>query len=114
MLRFAEEILLLLVNEQHGGIDINYPPHLLDHVFAGAVLMDLALENRIDTDLDHLILVNPEPLGDSLLDPVLADVVGGPANKSSGFWLERTARRRKPASTPNWATAWTSRGPTAS
>ena len=93
MLRFAEEILLLLVNEQHGGIDINYPPHLLDHVFAGAVLMDLALENRIDTDLDHLILVNPEPLGDSLLDPVLADVAQGPADKSSGFWLKRTARQ---------------------
>ena len=91
MLRFAEEVLLLLVNEQHGGIDTNYPSHLLDHVFAGAVLMDLALENRIDTDLDHLILVNPDPLGDSLLDPVLADVAQGPANKSSGFWLERTA-----------------------
>lgn len=93
MLRFAEEILLLLVNEHYGGIDINYPPDLLDHVFAGAVLMDLAMENRIDTDLDYLILVNPEPLGDSLLDPVLADVAQGPANKSSGFWLERTARR---------------------
>lgn len=92
-MRFAEEILLLLVNEQHGGIDTNYPSHLLDHVFAGAVLMDLALENRIDTDLDHLILVNPEPLGDSLLDPVLSDIAGGAANKSSEFWLERTARR---------------------
>lgn len=93
MLRFAEEILLLLVNEQHGGIDVNYPPHLLDHVFAGAVLMDLALENRIDTDLDHLILVSPDPLGDSLLDPVLADVARGPADKSAVFWLERAARR---------------------
>ena len=55
MLRFAEEILLLLKDEDSGEIAPNYPPHLLDIVLAGAVLMDLALEDRIDTDLEQLI-----------------------------------------------------------
>ncbi len=36
--------------------------------------MDLALENRIDTDLEQLILVDSTPVGDDLLDPTLARI----------------------------------------
>ena len=34
--------------------------------------MGLALENRIDTDLEHLFLIDSSPIGDDLLDPCLA------------------------------------------
>ena len=51
MLRFAEEILLLLLNEEQGDLAPVLSPHSLNVVLAGAVLMDLALEDRIDTDL---------------------------------------------------------------
>ena len=93
MLRFAEEVLLLLVDEENGVVAFNYPPFLLDCVFASAVLMDLALEGRIDTDLEHLILVDPAPVGDSLLDPTLADIARGPVGRDADFWIERTAAR---------------------
>ena len=93
MLRFAEEILLLLKDEDSGEIAPNYPPHLLDIVLAGAVLMDLALEDRIDTDLEQLILVDDTPVGDDLIDPTLADIAKGPSNRDAGFWLTHTARR---------------------
>ena len=93
MLRFAEEILLLLRDEDSGDIAPNYPPHLLDIVLAGAVLMDLALEDRIDTDILQLILVDSTPVGDDLLDPTLADIAEGPLNRDAGFWLTHTARR---------------------
>ena len=48
-LRFAEELLLLILNEDYGDLAPVPEPHL-NHALAGAVLMDLALENRIDTD----------------------------------------------------------------
>ena len=50
MLRFAEEILVLVLDEGRGELAAGLPPRSLDLALAGAVLMDLALENRIDTD----------------------------------------------------------------
>ncbi len=49
MLRFAEEIMLLLLDDK-GGSFINTRSALRECALAGAVLMDLALEGRIDTD----------------------------------------------------------------
>ena len=68
MLRFAEEIILLLLNDDDGGF-VYVPSWSLKYALAGGVLMDLALEERIDTDLEKLILVNATPVGDTLLDP---------------------------------------------
>ena len=44
---------------------------------AGSVLMDLALDNRIDTDLETLTLVDATPTGDELLDPALEEIARG-------------------------------------
>ena len=76
MLRFAEEIILLLLNDDDGRF-ARVSRWSLDYALAGGVLMDLALENRIDTDLENLILVDATPVGDSLLDPTLADIEAG-------------------------------------
>ena len=75
MLRFAEEIILLLLDDD--GRFARLPSWSLHYALAGGVLMDLALENRIDTDLEKLILVDSTPVGDSLLDPTLADIAAG-------------------------------------
>ena len=57
MLRFAEEIMLLLLDDENG--DFAPVSELsLQCALAGAVLMDLALENRIDTDTERLILLD--------------------------------------------------------
>ena len=91
MLRFAEEITLLLLNDDDGKF-AHVPRWSLNYALAGGVLMDLALENRIDTDLEKLVLVDDTPVGDSLLDPTLADIAAG-SERSARFWLERTADR---------------------
>ena len=60
MLRFAEEIMLLLLHDENG--DFAPVSELsLQCALAGAVLMDLALENRIDTDTERLILARQAP-----------------------------------------------------
>ena len=91
MLRFAEEIVLLLLNDDDGRF-ARVQNISLDYALAGGILMDLALENRIDTDLDNLILIDSAPTGDELLDETLAEIAeeGG---HDARFWVERTALR---------------------
>ena len=89
MLRFAEETILLLLNDGDGRF-ARVPKWSLDYALAGGVLMDLALENRIDTDLEGLILIDDTPTGDALLDPTLEDIAAG-KERTTNFWLEHTA-----------------------
>ena len=90
MLRFVEEVILLLLRDEDGRF-VHVPSWSLDYAIAGGVLMDLAMENRIDTDLEHLILVDATPVGDNLLDPTLADIAAGEKHDTR-YWVERTAR----------------------
>ena len=93
MPRFAEEILLLILDSDNGDVVASMPPQSLHTLLAGAVLMDLALENRIDTDLEQVSLVDETPVGDDLLDPVLADIAAANEPRPIDYWLERTAMR---------------------
>ena len=92
MLRFPEELMLLILDDEDGKF-ARVPDRQLRYALAGGVLMDLALENRIDTDLKQLMLVDPTPLGDSLLDPTLADIAAAKETHDARFWVERTALR---------------------
>lgn len=83
MLRFVEEILLLMGDESTTAS----MPVLL----AGALLMDLALENRIDNDQERVMLIDATPVGDDLLDPVLAEIAAESEPRSIDYWLTRTA-----------------------
>ena len=93
MIRIVEEALLLVLDEEHGDLSPSYSSGLLDIVVAGAVLMELSLEGRIDTDLERLVLVDSAPLDDDLLDPTLVDIAAGPSDRDADFWLARTAAR---------------------
>jgi len=84
---FAEEFLLLALSDSKGGF-VREPPERFENALAGAILMDLALMNRIDTDLEHLILIDGSPSGDPLLDEVLALIRKFPDSKSTAYWIE--------------------------
>ncbi len=91
MLRFVEEMILLLLHDEDGRF-ARVSTWAFDYAIAGAVLMDLALENRIDTDLKNLILIDSTPVGDGLLDPTLADIAAGDS-QDARHWVEHTAQR---------------------
>ena len=93
MLRLAKEILLLVLDEERGELVSDVPPHALNVALAGAVLMDLALEDRIDTDLEQLVVIDPTPLADDLLAPVLADIARDAQVHDTSFWIARGAER---------------------
>ena len=90
-LRFAEEIILLLLRDEDGRF-IQIPTWSMDYAVAGAILMDLAMENRIDTDLQNLLLIDSSPVGDDILDPVLAEVSAG-GNNDTRYWVEQVSRK---------------------
>jgi Golgi phosphoprotein 3 len=74
MLSLVEEIVLLLHDDASGEF-VQLPQSVFGVVITGAALMDLALHNRIDTDLESLTVVDRTPLGDDILDEVLSTVV---------------------------------------
>ncbi|MCY4635754.1 MAG: cytochrome P450 [Acidobacteria bacterium] len=92
-MRFAEELLLLLFDDERGDLTGTLPPGRLDILLAGAVLMDLALEERIDTDLRRVMLADPTPLDDDLLDPALADLAHASDSHDIDHWIRRQAER---------------------
>jgi golgi phosphoprotein 3 len=71
VLGFVEEIVLLQIDDRQGSF-VDLPQSAADVVIAGAALMELALANRIDSDLDRLAVVDPTPTGDDILDDVVA------------------------------------------
>ena len=54
--------------------------------------MDLALENRIDTDVQRLFLVDPTPVGDALLDPMLSEIAHARREHDALYWVEHATR----------------------
>ena len=90
MMRIAEELLLLLRAED--GTLSRAPQWLARYGLGGAVLMDLALDNRIDTDAHRLFLVDSTPLEDGLLDPMLAEIARAGASHDALYWVEHATR----------------------
>ena len=89
-LRIAEELILLLLDKDTGALT-PVPNRSLRCALAGAVLMDLELEDRIDTDLERLFLVDSTPVGDDLLDPCLRLVAGTAETRDAAYWIDRLA-----------------------
>ena len=89
-MRLAEEFLLLLRDED--GALSRAPEWLVRYALGGAVLMDLALEDRIDTDAQRLFLINSTPVGDRLLDPMLAEIAQADQSHDALYWVEHATR----------------------
>ena len=86
MLSFAEEIVLLALDDKKGSF-VELPSLALEQALAGAVLLELAFQNRIDTDLTHLSLVSDKPTGDKLLDPILKEIAQAKDKKDAKYWV---------------------------
>jgi len=88
----VEELILVMLSEETGYLDTS-PGWQLSCVVAGSLLADLALQGRIDTDMDSLYLVNPDPTGDELLDPLIELIHATEKTYDTQYWIERTATK---------------------
>ncbi|MYB35552.1 MAG: cytochrome P450 [Gammaproteobacteria bacterium] len=84
---FAEELHVLLLDRERGGL-VNADDRSIKHAFAGAVLMDLSKEHRIDSDLDSLVPIDSTPLGDDILDPLLT-IISDSERADTAHWVRR-------------------------
>ncbi|MCY3690704.1 MAG: GPP34 family phosphoprotein, partial [Chloroflexi bacterium] len=72
-LSLPEELLLMLLNEETGYFH-QVPGWALNCAVIGAVLAELSLLSRIDTDLEFLFVVDATPTGDPIRDHVLQEI----------------------------------------
>jgi len=91
MLGFVEETTLLLLDDASGEF-VDMPVSGFATVIAGAALMDLAMHNRVDTDLEKLTVVDKTPTGDALLDDALSLLSRDPEDANGMRILEAIDR----------------------
>jgi len=89
-LSLTEELLLVALDDETGRL-IELLPFSLETAIAAALVMDLTLAGRIDTDPAHLFVLSAAPTGNAILDDVLARITAEPQPLSSAEWLRRLA-----------------------
>ena len=92
MLTFTEEITLLILDDD--GLYRPIRGNAVEYILAGAVLMDLAFANRIDTDLEKLMVIDSTPTGNSLLDRTLERIANATETMNTKVWVEALAREQ--------------------
>ena len=89
-LTLAEELLLISLDDETGSV-LHLPPLALELGLAAALVGELTLEGRIDTDPNRLFVTSKASTGDPILDETLADVVTEGKQHSTEAWLRRIA-----------------------
>ena len=92
LLTIPEELFLLTVNDNTGRRAF-MKSKKFDLLLAAAILMDLALHHRIDTDLEGVIPDQPEPTGHPLLDLVLTQIRQSHELQKINWWLVKIAEK---------------------
>ncbi len=91
-LTLTQELILMLLNEETGYFH-QVPGWHLNCAVAGAVLAELSLRSRIDTDMESLFLVDATETGNPALDPILKEIADAPRQHNAQYWIERLAPR---------------------
>ena len=91
-MRLTEEVLLLLLDKKSGDLE-PVQPWALAYALSGAMLMDLSMLNRIDTDTRALVLIDATPTHDAMLDSALAEIADLAEKRSTRYWLDHFAER---------------------
>ena len=91
-LTLPEELILMLLNPENGYFH-QVPGWDLNCVLAGAVLAELSMIGRIDTDLDSLFLIDATETGDPCLDPFLKAIAEEEETRDTRYWVEKLAPR---------------------
>ncbi len=86
----AEEVLLLLLDEKKGTL-IQVPQLTLHFVLAGAILMELAIRNKVDSDIDSFYIINKDPTGEPVLDAILTKIDSSNGNQDLKYWVNAIA-----------------------
>ena len=93
MLTLMEELLLLALNDEKGNLVSSATA--LPYGLNGAILLELALAEKIDIDNKKLVVIAAPPTGNDLLDKALGILAGAPKNKPVKYWVVRLSSAMK-------------------
>ena len=91
-LSLPEELILMLLNDENGYFH-QVPGWDLNCAIIGAVLAELSLMSRIDTDTQSLFLLDAKETGSPTLDPILKEIASESVQRNTQYWIERLAPR---------------------
>ena len=95
MLSFTEELVLLLNDED--GVPLPIRQDVVACALAGAVLMDLAFDYRIDTDFEALVVHDRTPTSNAVLDRLLAKIAARAEVCDTKAWIGILSAEEAPA-----------------
>ncbi|MCY4094177.1 MAG: cytochrome P450 [Gammaproteobacteria bacterium] len=87
-LTIAEELVLLMLKDDLGFVAAPTSDWRMWCGFAGAVILDLSFRSRVDADLDNLVVIDPTPTGDVVLDPALEIIAYEQTPRTPQYWVE--------------------------
>ncbi|MEV6599080.1 GPP34 family phosphoprotein [Actinoplanes sp. NPDC051346] len=88
-MNIAEEFTLLAYRND-GSPEIDSTR--LNYGLGGALLLELALAHRIDAEDKKVVVRDPAPLGDPLLDEALGRIAAEPKVRKPGHWVSAFAK----------------------
>ena len=92
MLTLLEEVVLLAVDEESGELH-SCRECWTEYALAAAVLFDMALAGKIDTDTEEIAIIDSAPTGNAIMDRLLEAMAERPELTSVQQWIEEFARR---------------------
>ena len=93
MLTMLEEVVLLAVDEKTGGLR-STREFGTAYALVGAVLFDLALAGKIDTDTEVIQIIDGKPTGNTTLDRVLVEMSRRRDLNTVQDWIEHIYHRK--------------------
>ena len=67
----------------------------LDNGLGGALLLELALAGRVDVAGKKVVVADPEPVGDPLIDLAFGMIVSDPKARKPGHWVTKFAKNAR-------------------
>lgn len=92
-MNLAEEFTLLAYDED--GTPLTDGTHL-DNGLGGALLLELALAERVDVVDRRVVVLDPTPTGDRLVDEALARIAAEEKPRKAGHWVTKFAKQTRP------------------
>ena len=91
-MNLAEELALLGYGDD--GKPVTDRMHR-DNGLGGALLLELALAERVDIEDKRVVVRNPAPTGDPIIDQALAQIVNDQKSRKPGHWVSKFAKARE-------------------
>jgi hypothetical protein len=88
-MRLADELILITYTEDGSS---EAARSMLDLGLAGAVLLELATAERLDVCGGRVVVTDPTPVGDPLLDSSLAEIGADDTPRTTRHWVDALSR----------------------